>query len=98
MSDKSDTENYTYIALKKFQCSIPFCYIEFQSCFDFSVSFSATNFHSVCITSLLSCPGYRAAVLHSLTKLKVLDGLDRNGRPVVKDGDLDDIPGKTQSP
>ena len=43
---------------------------------------------------LLSYPGYRAAVLHSLPRLMVLDGLDRNGRPVVKDGDLDDIPGE----
>ena len=33
--------------MKNFQCSISFCTIEFQSNSDFSVSFSATNFHSV---------------------------------------------------
>ena len=47
MSDKSNAENYTLIALKNFQCSISFCNIEFQSSCDFSVLFSATNFHSV---------------------------------------------------
>ena len=46
MSDKSKAENYTKIALKNFQCSISFCNIEFQSSCDFSVEFSATNFHS----------------------------------------------------
>ncbi|XP_072024521.1 leucine-rich repeat and coiled-coil domain-containing protein 1-like [Amphiura filiformis] len=57
---------------------------------------SLTLMHDGSSNPICQLPGYRASVLHSLPRLKVLDGMDRNSRQVVKDGDLDDIPGLEQ--